>query len=307
MPLPGDFMPDRNTLWRNLRRFLRFPRLFPMEDSSSSKELLEREILYDLTRENPGNCLFGRYDEKKVLAIAEKAGLLRGLSKLGYADPILSLSCSDPSDQRICLYDGEKTRKRLLLELRLNLANYHLKQKIGPFSKEACFRMLMLLWLVLSDPDRDFPIEHPRLPGQSRPGLGLLDEVFFLLRTFARDLSVDGMLDMPEHFHTALFYSRTFHYLDPEVEGRFLAIARDMKGVPLALASDAIQRNCLFDRSTGRLLPWQASEQVMSEKGLLRRFFHSKEYREARDEARSKIRAIVNWDLYREKLASNER
>jgi len=300
-------MTDRNTLLRKLGRFFRFPRLFPMEDSPSSKEVLEREILYDLTRENPGNCLFGRYDDQKVLAIAEKAGLLRGLARLGYKDPVLSLSCSDPSEQRICLYDGEETRERLLLELRLNLTNFHPKRKIGPFSKETCFRMLMLLWLVLSDPDRDFPLERPRLPGQNRPGLGLLDEVFYLLRTFARELSVDGMLDMPEHFHTALFYSRTFRYLDPEVEGRFLAIARDLKGVPLALASDAIRRNCLFDRSTGRLLPWQASEQVMTERGLLRRFFHSKEYRETRDEARSKIRAIVNWDLYREKIAAHER
>jgi len=275
-----------------------------MEYSPSSKEVMEREILYDLTRENPGNCLFGRYDEQKVLAIAEKAGLMRGLARLGYNDPILSLSCADPSDQRICLYAGEQTRERLLLELRLNLSNYHLKRKIGSFGKETCFRMLMLLWLVLSDPDRDFSLERPRLPGQNRPGLGLLNEVFFLLRTFARELSVDGMLDMPENYHTALFYSRIFRYLDPEVEGRFLAITRDLKGVPLSLASDAIRRNCLFDLSTGQLLPWQASEQVMTERGLLRRFFNSREYRETRDEARSKIRAIVNWDLYREKLAS---
>ncbi|MCL1926021.1 MAG: hypothetical protein FWF95_02665 [Syntrophorhabdaceae bacterium] len=301
-------MPGQNNLlYRYLRRLLRFPRIFPMEYNPSSKEVLEREFLYDLTRENPGNCLFGRYDEQKVLAIAEKAGLLRGMARLGYSNPILSLSCSDPADQRICFYAGEQIRERLLLELRLNLSNFHPKRKIGPFGKEACFRMLMLLWLVLSDPDRDFPLDRPRLPGQNHPGLGLLDEVFFLLRTFARELSVDGMLDMPEHFHTALFYSRTFRYLDPEVEGRFLAISRDLKGVPLALASDAIRRNCLFDRSTGRPLPWQASEQVMTERGLLRKFFNSAEYREARDEARSKTRAIVNWDLYREKLSSGDR
>jgi len=292
-----------DTLQGNLRRFFRIP-FFPSEQAALSKEALEQQILFELTGENPGNCLFGRYDENKVMAIADKAGLLRGLARAGYPDPILSLSVSDPSDQRICLYAGEKTRERLLLELRLNLINFHPGRKIGPFGEETCFRILVLSWLVLSDPDRDFSLSRPRLPGQKRPGLGLLDEVFFLLRTFARDLCVDGMLDTPEHFHTALFYSRVFHFLDPEVEGRFRAIARDLKNVPLALASDAIRRDCLFNRETGELLPWQASEQVMAERGLLRRFFRSREYRTLRDIAGSKTHAIVNWDLYREKLAA---
>ena len=297
-------MPDWSNLKNSLKRFLRIPLIFPAQFDSPFKDALEQEILYELTGENPGNRLFGRYDEGMVLAIAERAGLLRGLARLGYSDPILSLSCSDPSDQRICLYAGEKTRERLLLELRLNLVNYHPGRKIGPFGEQTCFRILMLLWLALSDPDRDFSLERPRLPGQTRPGLGLLDEVFILLRTFARELSVDGMLDTPEHFHTALFYSRVFRYLDPEMEGLFLAIARDLADVPLALASDAIQKNCLFDRNTGNPLPWQALEQVMAERGLLRRFFRSREYREVRDKVRSKIRVIVNWDLYREKIAS---
>jgi hypothetical protein len=298
-------MPDRNTLRHNLRRLLRFS-LLSAEDGPPAKDAIEQEVLHELTGENPENHLFGRYDGRRVFAIAEKAGLLRGLARLGYRDPILSLSCTDPSEQRICLYSGEETRERLLMELRLQLTNFHPRRKIGPFGEESCFRMLVLLWLVLSDPDRDFPLERPRLPGQDRPGLGLLDEVFYLLRTFARDLSVDGMLDVPEHFHTALFYSRSFRYLDPEVEGRFQAIARDLEGVPLALTSDAIRRGCLFDRVTGRILPWQASEQVMTERGALHRFLHSQEYRDARNEAQSKIHAIVNWDLYREKLSAHE-
>ena len=295
-------MPDRNTLRYNLRRFLRFS-LLSAEDAPPPAETIESDVLFELTKENPGNRLFGRYDNPTVRAIVEKAGLLRGLGRLGYPDPILSLSCADPSEQRICLYAGEKVRERLLMELRLQLTNFHPKRAIGPFTEETSFRMLVLLWLVLSDPDKDFPVDRPRLPGQQRPGLGLLDEVLSLIRILARDFSVDGMLDVPEHFHTALFYSRSFRYLDPVVEGRFQAIARDLSGVPLALSSDAIRKGCLVDRATGAPLPWQASEQVMTERGPLHRFLHSQAYRDARDEAKAGLRVLVNWDLYRAKLS----
>jgi len=298
-------MPDRNSLRDNLRRLLRFS-LLSAEDASPPAETIENDVLFELTKENPGNRLFGRYDTPKVRAIMEKAGLLRGLGRLGYPDPILSLSCADPSEQRICLYAGEMVRERLLVELRLQLTNFHPKRAIGPFTEETSFRMLVLLWLVLSDPDRDFPVDRPRLPGQERPGLGLLDEVLSLIRIFARDFSVDGMLDVPEHFHTALFYSRSFRYLDPVVEGRFQAIARDLSGVPLALSSDAIRKGCLVDRATGAPLPWQASEQVMTERGPLHRFLHSQAYRDARDEAKAGLRVLVNWDLYRAKLSLRE-
>jgi len=112
------------------------------------------------------------------------------------------------------------------------------------------------------------------------------------------------VLDVPDHFHTALFYSPVFRYLDPAAEGRFLAIARDLAGVPLALATDAIREGCLVDRSTGNPMEWPAGEQVMAVRGPLRRFLRSPSYREARERALAAFHVVVNWDLYREKIAT---
>jgi hypothetical protein len=285
-----------------LRRLFRFPLLSAGKGGGASPPR-ESELLFDLTGENPENRLFGRYDPGELRERLAASGLLVGLSERGYPDPILRLSCADPSDQRICLYAGEETRDRLLMEARLQLAPFHPRRPIGPFAEESSFRMLVIHWLVLSSPDGKFTVDRPRLPGQERPGLGLLDQTIELLKAFSRELSIDGVLDVPDHFHTALFYSRAFRYLDPEAEGRFQAIARDLSGVPLALASDAIREGCLVDRRTGAPMPWPVAEQVMAVRGPLRRFLHSPAYREARNRALADYRVVVNWDLYREKIS----
>jgi len=265
--------------------------------------LSEGELLFELAGENPGNLLFGRFDENEVRSRLARAGILEGLARRGYADPILLLECEDPADQRVHLFAGAASRDRLLLEARLELRRFHLRKTIGPFTGESAFRMLILHWLGLSDPDRPFSAERPRLPGQLRPGLGLLPQSIALLRDLGREMSLDGILDVPDHFHTAWFYARAFRFLEPEREGRLQAIARDLKGVPLALASEAIDLGCMMHADTGEPLPWEPAEQVLPVRGPLRRFLQSHEYRRLRDLAFSGLRAAVDWDLYRMKIA----
>ena len=296
-------MTERKNPRFGLRRLFRLP-LLAEEGGRGDDYPRESEVTFELAGENPENRLFGRYEAAEVRERLDASGLLAGLAARGYKDPSLALSCADPADQRICLFSGEPIRERLLMEVRLLLSLFHPRHPIGPFREDSAFRMLVVHWLVLSDPDRGFTVDRPRLPGQERPGLGLLDEALSLLTAFSRELAVAGVLDVPEHFHTALFYSRAFRYLDPESEGRFRAIARDLAGVPLALASDAIREGCLVDRATGAPMEWPVAEQVMAVRGPLRRFVRSGEYRGARDRALAALRVVVNWDLYRSRIAS---
>ncbi|MDA8121119.1 MAG: hypothetical protein M0Z38_00970, partial [Deltaproteobacteria bacterium] len=110
-----------------LRRLFRFPLLTAGEGGGPSAPR-ESELLFDLTGENPENRLFGRYDPGELRERIAASGLLAGLSERGYPDPILRLSCADPSDQRICLYAGEETRDRLLLEARLQISPFYPKR-----------------------------------------------------------------------------------------------------------------------------------------------------------------------------------
>ena len=265
--------------------------------------LSEGELLFELAGENPENLLFGRFDGKGVRSRLARAGILEGLARRGYPDPILLLECEDPADQRVLLFAGQASRDRLLLEARLEIRRFRPRKAFGPFTGESTFRMMIVHWLALSDPDRPFSADRPRLPGQLRPGLGLLPQSIALLRDLGRELSLDGILDVPDHFHTALFYSRAFRFLEPEQEGRFQAIARDLKSIPLALASEAIELGCLIHADTGVPIRWEPAEQVLPIRGPLRRFVLSHEYRRLRDPAFSGLRAGIDWDLYRMKIA----
>ncbi len=286
-----------------LRRLLSFPILRTgrkTEDPSPS----EGELLFDLAGINPSNLLFGRYGPDELLDRIRDAGILAGLARRGYDDPVLLLDCGNPEDQRVCLFADGTSRDRLLMEVRLQIRLFRPERPIGPLPKNTEFRMLLIHWILLSDPERPFPIDRPRLPGQERPGLGILPECLSLLRTIGKEFKLDGVLDVPDHFHTAFFYSRAFRFLDPQIEGRFLAMARDLKGVPLALASEAIEEGCLFDASIGLPVPWEPAEQVLPLRDPLRRYLRSPAYRRSRDKAADALRVVVNWDLYREKIAA---
>ncbi len=300
MPRPGSTRP------RSLRRLLSFPMRRPAAGRAGISPS-ESEVLFELEGKNPGNRLFGRYGPEDVMERLGRAGILAGLRDKGFAGPTLVLSCEEPAEQRVLLFAGAATRDRLLVEARLHLGLFHPHRAIGPIPPESAFRMLIIHWLVLSDPDRPFPIDRPRLPGQQRPGLGLMSPCLLLLRDMARELLLDGVLDVPDHFHTALFYSRYLHYLDPEAEGTLLAIARDLEGAPLALASEAIRDGCLVDLATGASKSWQPSEQAMAVRGRLRAWFHSRDYARARDWAAARLHVAVDWDAYREKIAARGR
>jgi hypothetical protein len=289
-----------------LRRLLSFP-LLQAGRKRKGAPASEEELLFELAGINPENRLFGRFRPEEVRERVRDAGILARLALRGYHDPVLTLSCTNPEEQRVCLYAGRKSRERLLMEIRVQIRAFRPGKPIGSFPEGTVFRMLLIHWLALSDPDRPFSIDRPRLPGQERPGLGLLSECLSLLRQIGKEFLLDGILDIPDHFHTALIYSRTFRFLDPQAEGRFQAMARDLKGVPLALASEAVGEGCLIDTGTGLPVPWEPAEQVMPLRESLRHHFRSSAFCRVRDEVASALRVAVDWDRYRLKIASKGR
>ena len=77
----------------------------------------------------------------------------------------------------------------------------------------------------------------------------------YLLRLMALRLGCDGLLNHPAHFHNAQLYGRFFNFVDPEVEGRFRALERDLAHLSLADATVA-EIDFVPLRGSYRFLPW---------------------------------------------------
>src|SRR4029453_19687251 len=96
---------------------------------------------------------------------------------------------------------------------------------------------LVLYWMVLQNPRASFTLERPRLPGQDHPGLGAREPLYVMLTSWATAWGKDALLNVPEYFHNAVFYTARFRFLEPAEQGRFEALRRVLATLPVAEAS----------------------------------------------------------------------
>jgi hypothetical protein len=118
--------------------------------------------------------------------------------------------------------------------------------------------MLYVHWLSLRNPRAQFSDKRPRLPGQEVPGLGLAREIGTMLALMATRLGLGGVVFRPAHYHTAYAARHEFQFVDPDRQGRFEALVRDLAGVPLLEATVAIAEGKV--RLDGAPYPWEADE-----------------------------------------------
>jgi hypothetical protein len=116
--------------------------------------------------------------------------------------------------------------------------------------------MLYVHWLTLRHPVARFTAGRQQLPGQEVPGLGLARETVELLIRVARRLGLAGLAYRPAWYHTAYTGRYYMRFVDPERQGRFEALMRDLAGVPLLQATMALaEGRVLLD---GRPYTWEA-------------------------------------------------
>lgn len=119
---------------------------------------------------------------------------------------------------------------------------------------------LYIHWLSLRNPRAVFSDLRPRLPGQDVPGLGISRELGTMFALMAARLGLGAVVFRPAHFHTAYAARHSFQFVDPDRQGRFEALLRDLAGVPLLETTIAIAEGRV--RMNGAPYAWEADEMV---------------------------------------------
>jgi len=149
------------------------------------------------------------------------------------------------------------------------------------YSMERPIELAVVHWVREEDPTAAFRADRPPLPLQQHPGLGVLRLAFRVVVRMAAELEKDGVASVPKFFHDAVIFFRSrlflFLFLDGDEQGRFEALARDLRQLPLRQASLALVSGAVRDDNNTAAY-WMPGYQVFPLSALLTAYFHSPQY-----------------------------
>jgi hypothetical protein len=240
--------------------------------------------------------LLGRYDAKAVSALFKDAEIYRALATKGFGGFEVDIDTPNRGISHTRLSARKRGERHLLLDAcitELRLTPACLGWYGDPIGR--ALDLVSLYWLREEDPTADFTSERPPLPLQDHPGLGILRLAFPVVVRMARELGKDGVACMPKFFHDAVifFHSRLFLFLDGTQQGRFEALVRDLRPLPLGTASLLLAADGVRDYD-GNVVRWDFAPQVLPLSDPLRAWFNSTQYADAVAAALAKFR--FRWE-----------
>jgi len=189
--------------------------------------------------------LLGFYTAAGMEHALFRYGIFDQLERMGYRQFRAAFDATSPGE-RLRVFGSAEGQEHLLVELVLERLRVH------------GVEMLFVHWLSLRNPRAQFSALRPKLPGQDVPGLGIAREAVTMLARMAIRLGLGGVAFRPAHYHNAWAARHGFAFVDPDRQGRFEALVRDLAGLTLLEATIAVDEGrVLLD---GKPYGWEADD-----------------------------------------------
>lgn len=272
--------------------------------SLTPAELQREPRDWGLSSDDLAADIAGRHRDRRILGFYSAHGVEIALERYGLFDTLRELGLDDfaleadpgPSPHIIRLLGrrpGESSARALLAEIVVQHRSVPTPEEARSVlgdSSSLQIHLLSVEWLRLQDPTRSFSLERPPLVGQEHPGLGCARQVLTMIAHSAERLDLDGAVTRPRYYHVALFGAPAMSFLDPALQGRFLAMRRALDGADYAEATRIVAEDRLR-LADGTPLPWQPADFVLATSERLRAWLSSARYTAIRDRERDRLLA----------------
>lgn len=242
-----------------------------------------------------------RFSDKDLLTIMEKVGMIDHLKSRGFDNFILSIDEDDAMVHYLKMYTREKDPDHLLMDLRLTETKFLPHKRFFDAGKEVpTFDMVVIEWLSAQNPSITFKESNtdtkPQLPGQAKPGLGILKYCFEMMYLVAKEVTKDGFLDVPDHMHGAIMYSKKFKFFDPVHEAILKAILRDLKDYSLVDVSWGMITNTIIDTYKKQPQLYDPSEQIFYVSSRMKKYYNSSKYKSVYNKYYKRKKYILDYE-----------
>lgn len=262
--------------------------------------LSESDIINGGVFNHKKHLFLGVYSTAVIEGMIEKYKVREYFENKGIYNLSWHINMNDPYVHRFVLLSENDGVKHKLIEVVLQKKNLKLPVDKNNFVN---LEFLHVEWLMMQNPYKAFSQNRPPLPGQKSPGLGVGLHILQILFHLAKKANTHGLINSPNYLHTAIFFSRAFHFMDPKVEA-FMQIIKYQKlphynHYTLSWADEygAIQHK----RST-RSVSWRPSTMIAPITPEAKRYFYSRNYRVQVRKTRQKLKIQVNMKKLTKKL-----
>lgn len=222
------------------------------------------------------------YDEAKIRKRFEQIGLISYLHDKGYTKIKISADKEGSFTSRLSVYDATSATKNILIDTRFSETVFTPHVEFCALleeKREACsFNLIVIEWLETINPRAEFSAQRPQLPGQKKPGLGVLAYIKKFLPLLGADAARDGFLKVADHVHNAIIYADIFMFINPARQGYLNALRRDLEKFTLSEIAWGFLTETIYDAKTGATEKYIPSEQVLPLADRLMEIFTSRKY-----------------------------
>jgi hypothetical protein len=268
--------------------------------SSHDFSLTDSDIVSNGVFNHKKHLFLGVYSPAVIEGMFARYKVKEYFEKKGIFNISWHLNMNDPYVHRFVLLSENDGVKHKLIELVLQRKNLKLPLEKGEFIN---LEFLHVEWLMMQNPYKKFDRNRPPLPGQKAPGLGVGIHMLQILFHLAKKTNTHGLINSPNYLHTAIFFSRAFHFLDPKVEA-FMQVIKYQK-LPHYnhyTLSWADEYGALQHKRNMRSINWRPSTMIAPISQEAKRYFYSKEYRSQVRKSRQKLKITVNMKKLTKKL-----